>query len=330
MIALLKDVRMPFSVLLLAYAMLLNVNLLLYPPEIRFTATAPLTQLVLTLLETLSGNNPSFLAILFTGMVWVQALLINAICNSQRLFETVSGLPALFYILLIGLFNQHLYLSPPFFATFAIIYTLAIIYESYNSDSFTHYFDAGFVISIASLFYLPALLLLIFVFIGITITRVIRWRQWVVVLLGVFTPYLLIGTWYFWRDEFGSFFVGHFFHISTSVVTEQFIAGQWIVQIGVFAGLALISFFITQQRIQFSVVKIKKMTTILGYLLLISTLTFAFVERYTLAPMAFVAVPMSVYMAYWFQGIRKFIFAEFLHILLLGMTFYFQYAKYIL
>jgi hypothetical protein len=120
------------------------------------------------------------------------------------------------------------------------------------------------------------------------------------------------------------------FHISTSVVTEQFIAGQWIVQIGVFAGLALISFFITQQRIQFSVVKIKKMTTILGYLLLISTLTFAFVERYTLAPMAFVAVPMSVYMAYWFQGIRKFIFAEFLHILLLGMTFYFQYAKYIL
>lgn len=330
MISLLKDVRMPFSVLLLAYALLLNVNLLLFPNQIEFSSTAPVSKLVLSLLEMLTAGNQTFLALIFIGMVWIQALAINAICNNHRLFESVSGLPALFYILLIGLFNQHLYLSPPFFANFAIIYTLFIIYKCYNSDSFVHYFDAGFYISIASLCYLPALLLLIFVFIGITITKIIRWRQWIVVILGVLVPYLLFSTFYFLNDELRTFLTGHFLHITTTVVTEPFEISHWLVQLGIFIGLTSVSYLITSQRLLFSVVKIKRMTSILGYLLLISVLTFAFIERYTLAPITFLAVPVSVYMAFWFQGISRTIFAELSHFLLLCMVFYFQYSKYIL
>lgn len=328
MITLLKDARLPFSVLLLAYALLLNVNLLLHPPEVSFAASAPLSNLLLVLLGKLAVVNSMALPLIFIALAWVQALLLNYIINSHRLMEVVTGLPGLFYLFIIALFNEHIYLSPPFFAAFGVLSALAIIYNSYNNDGFTLFYNAGFAIAIASLFYLPALLLIVFVFIGLTVTRIIRWRQWVVVVMGVVTPYILIGTWFFLTDRFIPFINNHFLHITTAVVTLNNPPSERVYKGGLMLAISLFSLLIAQQRLAFSIVKTKKMFNILTYFLFIAALTFAFTEQNTFAPIALLAIPVAVFLAVSFYGIRKPFFVELLNLAFIGLILYLQYYKY--
>ncbi|HRI29184.1 MAG TPA: DUF6427 family protein [Chitinophagales bacterium] len=329
MIVLLKDARLPFGLLLLAYALLLNVNLLLSPPDVSFFSGAPLSQVVYALLKYTVGDNKVALPVIFIVLVWVQGLLLNALFYQHRLLEKRIGLPALFYIILISMFNQHLYFSPPFLAVIPVIISLAYIYNSYYSDSFTHYFDAAFAISVASLFYFPTLLLLLFVFIGITITRTIRWRQWITVIMGALNPYLLTAVWFYLTDDLPQFATAHFLHITASVVAEPQQPVSWIVKAVILAAITLLAYLITQQRLAFSVVKVKKMTNILTFLLLISLITFAFIEGSSLAPVALPAIPTAFFMTFWFNDIKNPLLAETQHILLLCAVFYFQYAQFI-
>ncbi|OWY23734.1 hypothetical protein C7N43_27790 [Sphingobacteriales bacterium UPWRP_1] len=327
-IALLKDTRIPFSVLLLAYALLLNINLLLHPPVVNFTASAPLSRLLLGWLGSPVLAGSIALPLIFIVLVWLQAVILNGIMNHHRLVEAPNGLPGLFYLLLIALFNEHLYLSPPFFAVFGILAALSIVYNSYYSDNFTLFYDAGFAVAVTSLFYLPALLLVLFVFIGITVMRVIKWRQWVVVIMGVLTPYLLAATWFFLTNHLSEFANGHFLHITNSVVQTAYHTPEWLYKTGAATAFALFSLLIAQQQLAFSVVKVKKMFNVVVYLLLVSALTFAFTNQYTFGPQALLALPAAIFFAIGFYGIRRSFFAELLHLLLVGMVFCFQYFKY--
>ncbi len=327
MIRIFKTVQQSYIlILLILYAVLINLNLYVNPPVIEHSVLSPLSNLVINGLEQIAGGEAYVLTTFFIIFMLMQATMLSFLVDQHKLLGVNTSLPALCYVLLIGLFNEYLYLSPPFLANFAVLIALGKVYSSYNTESFTQPFDMGFAIGVASLFYLPTIVLTIFVLIALNTMRVFNWRETATSLIGVLVPYVLISTYYFFNGQLDYFISTHFLSITTAItvvkvdLVEVFVKSATVLTI---VGLA--SYFFQSQFFK-SVVKIRKLLTILVHLMSISVLVFLFIEELTLAPISLLIIPLSIFLAYSFFEIQKNYLAEGIHILLLMVMLFYQYG----
>lgn len=137
------------------------------------------------------------LPIIYPLIVWVllltQAFSFNSIVNNEKLLSRSSYLPALAYILVTALFPEWWQLSSSMIVNTMLIWVLGIITKLFNSSNpKTHVFNAGMIVGVASFFYFPALAFTLLIFFGLMILRPFRLSEWLVSLLGVFTPYYFL------------------------------------------------------------------------------------------------------------------------------------------
>ena len=330
MVSIFKASKSVVLVVLFIYTILINLNLYIYPPTIDIQVTAPLSKLILDGLQAISNGQSYILTTIFIMLMLMQAAMLNYLVDRHKLLSTYTSLPALCYVLLISLFNEHLFLSPPFLANFAVLVALAQVYSSYNNNSFTQPFDVGLAIGIASLFYLPVLILTIFALLALNITRVFNWRESLVSVVGVLIPYLFLGTFYFVTDGFSGFIAAQFGQIHTTITNIPINYPEIIIKATIILFIVMLAMFFFQSHFFKSIVKIRKLLTILVHLLSISILIFLFMEQFSLAPMALLAIPLSIFLAYSFFEIDHKLTAESIHLTLLGVLLLFQYGKTLL
>lgn len=128
----------------------------------------------------------------------IQAFLFNYIIDKYEITGKRSYLPVLMYIVFTSFSPELLWLHPGLFANIFILLALNRVLATYrNTSALSPCFDAGFLIAIASLFYFPAALLIIFVLIAVLVLLPFSWRLWVIVILGFLLPYIYVHTWYF-------------------------------------------------------------------------------------------------------------------------------------
>lgn len=144
----------------------------------------------------------TFISVL-TGFLFLlfQAFLLNHIITTQNLVDRNSYLPALIYLVLMsnsfGLLGMH----PVMFANFFLILALNKIFQVYNEDDvFVQIYNVGTLVSIASLFYLPALWLLLLMIAALVIYYLVNLRAIMASILGFLTPYLFLALYYYWYD----------------------------------------------------------------------------------------------------------------------------------
>lgn len=328
MIKLFKTSQPWVLVMLIIYTVILNSNLYFHPPVVEFTATAPLSQLILQSIKGISLAYPNVLVTLFIILVLLQALLLNYIIDRHKLLNEYTSLPSLCYILIISLFNNHIFMSPPFLVNFIILLILLYIYNSYDNNSFLEPFDTGFAIGVASLFYLPVLLLILFMLISLRITRVFDWRQWVVSLIGVLVPYFLISVYYFWIDKLGFFLNTHFLEVTTSLTPATITNVELISKTLIVGFIVFMTMYFFNLQFTKSVVKKRKLLTILIYLMTTSLLVFVSIEQFSLAPIALISIPLAIFLAFSFFEIQKKLVVEIIHLGFLVVLFFFQYVGY--
>ena len=315
----------PYLIPLLAiYTVLLNLNLFFQPVGILYEANAPLSELVLKTLHSLSGDNYSVVWVIYLILLFSQALLMNRIVNKYRLLSQLSFLPAFGYVLLVSLFNNFLFMSPAFLANFAILFMLDKTYQSYNQPSYRYLFDIGFSISIASLFYLPTLILVFFMVVALATTRIFDWREWVVSLFGVFIPYFLIGTYFFWFNEFNEFIFQHFWAITNSQVIP--INGlELVVKLLILLSIIMITMFFFQVQFLKTIVQTRKYLTLSVYLLAISVMAFLMIRHFSFEPVSLSLIPITIFFSYTIFKLNNMLTAESLHLALLSTLIVFQY-----
>lgn len=72
---------------------------------------------------------------------------------------------------------------------------------TYRRDTaFGQVFDAGSLIGIATLFYLPSILIFPVIWVALVVLRPFIWREWMISLLGLLVPLLFASVYYFWYD----------------------------------------------------------------------------------------------------------------------------------
>lgn len=131
-------------------------------------------------------------------LLLTQAFLFNYIIDKYEMTGKRSYLPVLLYVVFTSFSPDLLCLHPISFANIFILLALNRVLSTYRQTSvISPCFDAGFFIAIASLFYFPAALMILFVLIGITVLLPFSLRNWAIVLLGFLLPYIYAFTWYF-------------------------------------------------------------------------------------------------------------------------------------
>lgn len=147
-------------------------------------------------LSALRGNSyaPTALAIVLT---LIGALGVNRIANVYSFTEKQSNLAGYFYIVFSSAFIMVQQLQPILlFVPFFLIGIERLFIGATQQHPMRHCFDAGLVISAATLFYGKGIWFLGLLLLGMGMMRIFNLRSFMAVCLGILLPYLFSATWY--------------------------------------------------------------------------------------------------------------------------------------
>ena len=202
MLAIYRTNQLFASVLLVFYIALVRASVWLDSPAWEPSAYGPLAEWVYSRIGY-AGQAADIAAMV---LLLAQAFFINYFVSEHRLASEVSLFPGLFYILLSSLLPEFLYLSPILMANTFFIIVLSEIFATYKKvDCADRIFNIGFWTGVGSLFYPSFFFLLILGFVGLNILRAFKFRERLMMMVGLLAPYILISTYFFWTGEFFSF-----------------------------------------------------------------------------------------------------------------------------
>ncbi len=135
-------------------------------------------------------------------LIYIQALLVNAIAVKHRLLKENTLIPAVIYVLIVSVVPQNAIFSPGIIASTFVALSVLHIYSTYKVSTVTvPVYMAGFYLSLATVFYFPYFLFCVWGFLSIVQLRKFRFLEIIQFLCGYFTPVILLGTHRFWNNR---------------------------------------------------------------------------------------------------------------------------------
>ncbi len=186
----------PLSLIgLLILGILVNLNLLFNPSDyIELGGGTILSNWIGQFFEQITFGSYYAKWGLFVFLTFAQSLAINQLSNFYRIVGERSCLVAVVYLLLIGLFNQYLFFTAPFLATFVVLLILYRLFYSYSKTMLSPVFDAVFFCGICSFIYPPFFWLILAVIASFVLSRLFNWKEVIVILIGLVLPFFLFET----------------------------------------------------------------------------------------------------------------------------------------
>ncbi len=139
-------------------------------------------------------------------LVMIQGFIVNYIVLENRLSNTPTLFPGVFYVLISSMFPDFLYLSPILLGNTFLLLALAEIMKIYRRPQCADkIFNAGFLTGLASLFFPGFLLMLIPMAAALWILRAPKMQELMLLLLGSITVLWLWGVGYYLVDHLPHF-----------------------------------------------------------------------------------------------------------------------------
>ncbi|MDX9751627.1 MAG: DUF6427 family protein [Flavobacteriales bacterium] len=245
------------------------------------------------------------LGVLVTGLVCVQ---LTALANDTDLLDQRTHLPALLFPLLVGAFAQGALLDPALAGMPLVVAAMRRVFRADPAGNvLPHLFQAGFLLGVAALFFLPWLFLVVVVFTTLSITRPFRWREYAVPVVGAAVALYLgwsavhLFGWGHW-EPFRSVWPGP--------APPAPPRGQRIALYATCALLALIAVPVYAAGYQRSVVRVRNRRAsfmgLMAAMLVLVLLMHALTGRF---PPAMAAMPLAVFLGHALTG-RRFAWAR--------------------
>jgi len=155
---------------------------------------------------------PLLATILSYILILIAAGIINRLNNRYFLLESRTYLPSLIYILLCSIYPLQ-NLHPILFSNLFLLICLNKIFSSYREENrWSNFFDAGILISLASLFYIKYAFFVVIIWFSLFILRPFRGREWLLSIIGFILPYVFVITYFFAFEENTQYKIGLFFN----------------------------------------------------------------------------------------------------------------------
>lgn len=174
-----------------------------FVPQFYDTSAMPLYQVLLYIIP----DHSTWAILVSLCALFFQAYLILDINNRFKLIDRATFIPALLFLLIASSFvGLHQFNAVGFAGIFVTI-GISRIFQSYKeSNSLKSLFEAALFVSIASLFYFPAIFFEIIILIGLIMLRTFNAREWMATLSGILVPYILVLTYFLFFDKTQVFF----------------------------------------------------------------------------------------------------------------------------
>ncbi|MBR5254662.1 MAG: hypothetical protein IKV46_06465 [Bacteroidales bacterium] len=132
------------------------------------------------------------------AMVFLQGLLLNQLFTNNHLSQKNTFLPAFIYILLMSCSYKCMTLNSMLFSNFLIIFALYFFLKCHDKkEGIDEIYNSCTLLSIASLFFAPAIIFILWIWLGLIIYKLYKWRSWGMSILGIITPYVLLFIFYY-------------------------------------------------------------------------------------------------------------------------------------
>lgn len=134
-------------------------------------------------------------------LVYLQALMFNHLMTSNHLCQKTTFIPAFLYILLMSCNVQTMTFSSILFANLCLIIALHFFFKCHDKkEGIDEIFQSSFCLALASLFHAPAILFIFWMWGGLVVYKLYKWRSWGMSILGLITPFLLLCVFYYLKD----------------------------------------------------------------------------------------------------------------------------------
>lgn len=193
--------------MLLIYGLLLKLRWFVSPqvPVIQKSDGFLYSRILYHLKLALDAYPLSYSVITFI-LLYTQAISFNRLLNNRRLMQSPNYLPAMSYLLITSFFVEWNILSAPLVINTLLIWIWAKMSSLYNNpQAKSTLYNIGMVIGITTFFYFPSLAFALLVIFGLIIMRPLRVAEWLIPVLGFFTPWYLLFAWLFLTNKLYSF-----------------------------------------------------------------------------------------------------------------------------
>ena len=267
----------------------------------------------------LLDDNPLFKIILSFLLLIGQSILLKVLLSSNDLSPKNSILPSFLYVLLMSSFAGFQNIHPLLFANFFLIVALQIILAAYSKpDSYEQVFNATFLIALGSMFYFPVVFFILFIWLVFLVFSLLKWREWIISLLGFITPYFFLFSFYFLNNTIENkiasymvFFKKMNFHGSHFTISN-------FIFLGVLGLFFIFSFFSISSRLSEKSIFYRKKVIVLIMFLIIALLSLLFAKDFFVFSLCLLFIPFSFFFANYILQIKKLIVSEILYLIILG------------
>ena len=247
-----------------------------------------------------------------------QAFLLNYILTFYELSKKNSYFPAFIYLILFSCDYRIMTLSSILMANCFIILAIWSFLQCYNkSEGLDQIFLSTFLVAVASLFYSPYILFIIWIWIGLFNFKIYKWRPFLVSILGMASPYLVLMVYYYLdnqTDVILNFFPQHFALLPEIGFMNQPVQ---IVYMAYMLVLTLPALFYTITFRNDQKLSVRKRTATLVLLFFISILPFVYTLHSPSMSLIFIP-PVAFMLTVFFFSIKRSLYSNiFLGILLL-------------
>jgi hypothetical protein len=184
-------------IVLLVFAVLFWLKYFIFPQPVQMSfeeSPMPLFQLVSWLFE-----GKEFLSkTIALSLLVINALLLSRLNMKFIVLKSRTYLPSFIFLLVVSSFLPLQRLNPVVFASIFMLFAIEAIFGTFKKEGLAYeYFLASFLVSTGSLFYARGAYLMLIIWIGLSLFRNIRWREWIFTIIGFLLPYLFLFSWYY-------------------------------------------------------------------------------------------------------------------------------------
>lgn len=329
MLSLFKSNNPVVIILYLFYIILFRICFFFSTPDTGFVFAyhEPLSRILFSLLQKLPFNYAATSVALSGLLCLVQALIVNNIVSENKILARSNYLAGIFFIIFSSFFKASLVLSPASVAlTFLLVATGKIFSLIRKEKSFGDVFDAGMLVALATLFYFPSILFIVFAYIALGTVRPFTYREWVIIFMGFFCPFFIAFTCYVWAGQTGRLWQdisnaqarGWLTGLNKFTASDYMMLG-WLL-LCILAALAFLP-----NALFSSLIQVRKFSTTLIFFIFLVVIAFTLQQRVNLSHFIWMALPLSIFTSMIIFPIRRKWISEVVHLMLILLVLTGQY-----
>ena len=266
----------------------------------------------------------NLLAIFF---VITLSFLILRLNTAYAFIRVRTFLPSNIFVLIVsGLISLHA-LHPVYFALLFLVLCVDRIFQSYKKETFyAQAFEAGFFISVGSLFYFNLIFFFPIIWLGfLLIKNSPKWRNFVLPILGLMVPWLFAWSYYFLTDQI------HVFNatISTNLHTENYLLRQNLplqIYLGFLTLITLISSVFLLNQYDEKKISTRKYFQVFFLIFLVSFILLIAVPAVSHEILIIMALPLTFLISNYLIFMKKRFWSNLIMYLFLALTIYMQFT----